>query len=24
VNLPYWEAKFLYDWAADGTPVRVL
>jgi hypothetical protein len=24
VNLPYWEAKYLYRWAPDGTPVRVL
>lgn len=24
VNLPYWEARFLYDWAPQGTPVRVL
>ncbi len=23
VNLPYWQARFLYNWAADGTPVRV-
>lgn len=24
VNLPYWEARFLYHWAPTGTPVRVL
>jgi hypothetical protein len=24
VNLPYWQAKFLYTWAAVGTPVRVI
>lgn len=23
VNLPYWEARFLYHWAPVGTPVRV-
>jgi hypothetical protein len=24
VNLPYWQARTLYDWASDGTPVRVV
>jgi hypothetical protein len=24
VNLPYWQARFLYNWAPLGTPVRVL
>ncbi|HEY8744513.1 MAG TPA: L,D-transpeptidase family protein [Chloroflexota bacterium] len=24
VNLPYWQARSLYGWAPEGTPVRVL